>query len=100
MLSKERADIICSILTEDLDRAKELSTLETKKAVEEFNKLRPGHNFTLDELVEYSKSTQELDFDELDQVAGGATFPGVVGVVPGPAMVMPGPGIVVIVGPF
>jgi len=74
MLSQERADIITSILTDDFDRAKELSTLEPEKAVEEFNKLRPGCNFTLDELVEYSKSIQELGLDELDQVAGGAAL--------------------------
>ena len=69
VLSKERADIITSIFEEDLVRAKELSTLEANKAVEEINKLKPGHGFTLDELIEYSKSTQWLEFKEFDPVA-------------------------------
>ncbi|MCL2399696.1 MAG: hypothetical protein FWC91_08155 [Defluviitaleaceae bacterium] len=79
MLSEKRADIITSVLTENLDRAKELSTLEPEKAVEEINKLRPGYNFTLDELVEYSRAAQELSPEELDQVAGGGVKIVVVG---------------------
>lgn len=85
MLTKERADIITGLLTEDLERAKTLSELGATEAVEEVNKLRPGNNFVLEELVEYSKAVQEqqeLGSTELQQVAGGQADGPSVGLVP------------------
>ena len=68
MLTQERKDILKSIV----DDNKQLGSLNADEALEEINKL--GYNFTLDEIKAFGetmRSSGELDFDMLDNVAGG-----------------------------
>lgn len=73
MLTQERKNIISGILNEDKQRAKELLALEPSEALIEINKL--GYNFTIEEIKEFGKVTKdsnELDFELLESVSGGA----------------------------
>ena len=72
MLTQERKAILVEFLREDPQRAQELAALEAGEAVEAINKL--GYDYNLEELVEFSEmmnSSNELNFEVLDDVAGG-----------------------------
>ena len=71
MLTQERKDIIVGILKDN----QELTKLEKDEALVEINKF--GHDFTSEELEEFAVDVPadlELDFEQLDAVAGGALF--------------------------
>ncbi|MCL2399699.1 MAG: hypothetical protein FWC91_08170 [Defluviitaleaceae bacterium] len=79
MIEQDKSNILTNFLMEDVERAKKITTLSAEEALKEIN----NHcecNFTLDELVAYSKIQAKAKFDdelgheELDQVAGGGVF--------------------------
>ena len=77
-LTKERADALSAVLTEDMERTKAWLVLEPKDAVVKINEL--GHDFTIEELEEYGKALKqaaaqdELSEDQLEDVAGGSAL--------------------------
>ncbi|MCL1983412.1 MAG: hypothetical protein FWG53_10070 [Clostridiales bacterium] len=73
MLTQARKDIIVGILKDN----QELTKLDRDEALVEINKF--GHDFTPEELEEFASDVRisvpadlELDFEQLDAVAGGA----------------------------
>ena len=83
MLTEERKNILIGILEEDTQRAKELMELEPEEALAEINKI--GYDFTLEDLQEFGemmKQSSEMDFEALDEVAGG----GIITLVPMPKL--------------
>ena len=72
-LSSERATLLTEILSSDQDRAAKLLELGANEALTKINAL--GHDFTLDEIVEYGKVLTraiQMSDDTLEGVAGGA----------------------------
>lgn len=75
MLTQERADKLTQYLEEDTNRTKMLFELEAEDAARKIN--ADGYDFTAEELLDYGKALQaaaskeELDVEDLEQVAGG-----------------------------
>lgn len=83
MLTQERAQILANYLNADIDRAKKLLEMAPEAAMNEIN--AAGHDFTVEEIVEFGKQLQaaaaqegELDEEALNNVAGGLVVEGVV----------------------
>lgn len=85
MLTNERAELIANYLTSDKERGRHLLTLEPEEAVSKMN--ADGNDFTVEEIIEFGKQLQivstqdeELDVEDLDNVAGGSiTLGGLLG---------------------
>ena len=88
MLTQERADMLTSFISSDLERGSKLLSLDAEEALKQINAY--GNDFTLSELAEYGKALKaeveetkgELDPEALDGVAGGtliATLPIIIG---------------------
>ena len=72
-LTREKAKLLSGILNSDQDRAVKLLELGANEALTKINAL--GHDFTLDEIVEYGKVLTraiQVSDDALEGVAGGA----------------------------
>ena len=75
MLTQERANVLTKYLEEDINRTKVLFDLAAEDAAKKINE--SGYDFTPDELLEYGKALEsaatkeELDAEDLEQVAGG-----------------------------
>lgn len=75
MLTNERAEVLTSYLTADIERAKKLFELTPEEALQIINK--DGHDFSIEELNAYCDAFKaavaqgELSEEQLSEVAGG-----------------------------
>ena len=76
MLTQVRADILSKILADDKERAEKILSLEPQAALKQLNSL--GHDYTVEELVEYGEALNASTYGELDADALGAVAGGII----------------------
>lgn len=75
MLTQERADILTSFFTKDLDQAQKIFDMDLEDALAVVN--AEGYDFSAEELEAYNEALKqnlkqgELDDSDLDNVSGG-----------------------------